>query len=267
MKLSGKTFVISGAGSGMGRELTIQLVKKGASVAMVDLQAKALKETASLTGNAHVSFHILDISDREAIEKLPSEVIKHHEQVDGIINNAGIIQPFMDVKDLDYDKIEKVFNVNFYGTLYMVKSFLPHLLKRPEASITNISSMGGYIPFPGQTVYSASKAAVKLLTEGLYGELKKTNVHVTVVHPGAIDTHIMSNSGLATAKEEDEMKKTQSHKSLPADEAATLIISGIEKEKFRVLVGSDARFLDLFYRFSPRRAVDFIVKKMGGVGR
>tara|TARA_Y100001972_G_C7658793_1_gene332015 strand:+ start:1723 stop:2526 length:804 start_codon:yes stop_codon:yes gene_type:complete len=265
MKLSGKTFVVTGAGSGMGRELTIQLVRKGASVAMVDLNAKALKETATLAGDAHVSFHILDISDRKAVEKLPSAVIKHHDQMDGIINNAGIIQPFVDVKDLEYDRIEKVFNINFYGTLYMIKSFLPYLLERPEATITNISSMGGYIPFPGQTIYSASKAAVKLLSEGLYGELKKTNIHVTVVHPGAIDTHIMSNSELSTTKEETEIKKTQKNKSLPADKAASIIIEGIEKDKFRVLVGSDASFLDKFYRLNPKRAVDFIVKKMGGM--
>lgn len=267
MKLKGKTFVVTGAGSGMGRELTIQLVNKGASVAMADLNAKTLKETATLAGEAHVSYHILDISDIEAIEKLPEAVLKHHGQVDGIINNAGIIQPFVDVKDLDYDKIKKVMNINFYGTLYMVKTFLPYLLDRPEASITNISSMGGYIPFPGQTVYSASKAAVKLLSEGLYGELKKTHVHVTVVHPGAIDTHIMSNSGLSTPKEETEMKKTQKNRSLPADRAASIIIEGIEKDKFRVLVGSDASFLDKFYRLSPKRAVDFIVKKISGMGR
>ncbi|MBV6640308.1 MAG: SDR family NAD(P)-dependent oxidoreductase [Cyclobacteriaceae bacterium] len=266
MKLKGKTFVVTGAGSGMGRELTIQLVKKGASVAMADLNARSLKETASLAGQSYVSFHILDISNREAIEKLPKDVLKHHGQVDGIVNNAGIIQPFVDVKDLDYDKIEKVININFYGTLYMIKTFLPYLLDRPEATITNISSMGGYIPFPGQTVYSASKAAVKLLTEGLYGELKKTNVHVTVVHPGAIDTHIMSNSGLSTTEEETEIKKTQKNKALSADKAASIIIEGIEKEKFRVLVGSDASFLDKFYRLSPKRAVDFIVKKMGGMG-
>ncbi len=112
--------------------------------------------------------------------------------VDGIINNAGIIQPFVRVNDLSYDAIESVINVNFYGTLYMVKTFLPHLLRRPEAHIVNISSMGGFLPVPGQTIYGAQKLPW-FQTEGLHSELKDTNVRVTVVFLGAINTNITMN--------------------------------------------------------------------------
>lgn len=267
MKLNNKIIVVTGAGSGMGRELTIQLVKKGAKVAMVDINADAMAGTAELAGVSSVSAHKLNIANREAIEALPDAVINHHGAVDGIINNAGIIQPFVDVKDLDYEKIERIMNINFYGTLYMIKTFLPHLLKRPVAHIANVSSMGGFIPFPGQTFYSASKAAVKLLTEGLYSELKDTNVGVTVIHPGAVNTNIMSNSGVQSAQQEAQSKEQQSAMAMPADQAAAIIIRGIEKNKFRVLVGKDARFLDIFYRLAPRRAVNFIVKQMGKMGR
>ncbi len=265
MEVSNKVIVVTGAGSGMGRELTIQLVKRGARVAMADIHEQAMQETAEAAGKEKVSMHVLDISDRAAVEKLPREVTDNHGTVDGVINNAGIIQPFVDVNQLEYSVIERVFNINFYGMLYMTKSFLPLLLERPVAHIANVSSMGGFIPFPGQAVYSASKAAVKIFTEGLYSELKETNVGVTVIHPGAINTNIMTNSGVGTPESARAAEENSSYKTLPAAEAAAIIIKAIEKNKFRVMVGNDARMLDIFYRISPKRAVDMIVKKMSGM--
>lgn len=262
MKTKDKVIVVTGAGSGMGRQLAIQLVKKGAKVAMVDIHESQLHETEALAGKNNVSCHILDVTNKSAVELLPEQVIQIHGNVDAIINNAGIIQPFVDIKELDYKTIEKVMNVNFYGTLYMIKAFLPHLLNRPEAHIMNVSSMGGFIPFPGQSVYSASKAAVKILTEGLYSELKGTTVRVTVVHPGAINTNIMSNSGLNAEKELPKDMESSAMPMLSSEKAAEIMIDAMKKNKFRVLVGKDASFLDKLYRFSPQKAVDFIVKQM-----
>lgn len=264
MKVEGKVIVVTGAGSGMGRELTIQLVQKGARVAMVDIDQNGLKETGQLAGNAQVSMHVLNIADRSGVEKFPEQVIEIHGQVDGIINNAGIIQPFVNVNDLGYDVIDRVMNVNFYGTLYLCKAFLPYLLKRPEAHIANVSSMGGFIPFPGQTFYSASKAAVKILTEGLYSELKDTKVAVTVIHPGAINTNIMKNSHVTSGNEKPNSSSKEVNKTLSASKAAAIMIDGIEKNKYRVLVGKDARMLDLLYRLNPKMAVNMIIKKMKG---
>ncbi len=206
---------------------------------------------------------MLDITDKVKVLSFPEEVIKTHGAVDGIINNAGIIQPFVHVNDLDYKKIEQVMDINFYGSLYMVKAFLPHLLKRPVAHIVNISSLGGFMPFPGQTIYGASKAALKLLTEGLYAELKATNVKVTIIHPGAMSTKIMSNSGLEEVEAEDDTARNSMV--LSPENAALQVIKAMEKDKFRAMVGKDAVMLDILYRLSPRRAVDFIVKKMGGI--
>lgn len=262
MKLANKVIVVTGAGSGMGRELTIQLVKRGAKVAMADINEAGMHETAKLAGETQVSAHVLNIADRTAVEAFPEIVIAHHGAVDGIINNAGIIQPFIDVNDLDYDVIDRIIDINFYGTLYMCKAFLPHLLKRPEAHIANVSSMGGFIPFPGQTFYGASKAAVKLLTEGLYAELKNTNVNTTIIHPGAVNTNIMSNSGIKTKEEEAKAQADAGNQTLPANKAAEIMLDAIEKNKYRVMVGKDAKFLDLFYRFAPQRAVNFITKQM-----
>lgn len=263
MKITNKTFIVTGAGSGMGRELTIQLVQKGARVAMVDINDQGMNETAELAGRSNVSSHHVNITDRESVEKFAASVMEQYEAIDGLINNAGIIQPFVDVKDLDYQAIERVFNINFYGTLYMTKSFLPHFLNRPEAHIANVSSMGGFIPFPGQTIYSASKAAVKIFTEGLYAELKETNVGVTVLHPGAVSTNIMSNSGLETASTDGSSHKDSPSNALSAKKAAAIMIAAIEKDKFRATVGMDATMLDLFYRVNPRAAIHTIVKNMG----
>ena len=175
----------------------LQLLKKNANVVGVDIHENALAETQKIAGVGDKRFkgYVLDISDKSKADSLPEAVIKHFGAVDGIINNAGIIQKFIHFNDLTIEEIYRVMNVNFYGTLFLTKAFLPHFLLRREAHIVNISSMGGFIRFPGQTIYGAAKAAVKLLTEGLYAELKDTNVKVTVVHPGAIATNITENSG------------------------------------------------------------------------
>ncbi|WP_305952189.1 SDR family oxidoreductase [Emticicia oligotrophica] len=262
MKVLGKTIVVTGAGSGIGRELSIQLLRKNANVVGVDIHENALAETQKLAGVGNDRFKgfVLDISDKTKADALPDAVIKHFGVVDGIINNAGIIQKFIHVNDLNFEDISRVMNVNFYGTLFLTKAFLPHFLLRPEAHVVNISSMGGFIPFPGQTIYGAAKAAVKLLTEGLYAELKDTNVRVTVVHPGAIATNITENSGLGKPKIDPD--KPQSKMALSAPKAAEIIIKGIENDKYRVLVGKDARILDILYRISPRMATNFIGKMM-----
>ena len=189
MKMQNKVIVVTGAGSGIGRALTLKLVAMGAKVAAVDLNPDTLAETVNLAGSnkRKISTHIVNVSDKGAVDNLPQAVINAHGTVDGLINNAGIIQPFVKLADLDDKIIERVLNVNLYGVIYMTRAFLPHLLKRPEAHITNVSSMGGFFPVPGQTIYGASKAAVKLMTEGLYAELIDTNVGVTVVFPGVLE--------------------------------------------------------------------------------
>jgi short-subunit dehydrogenase len=262
MRVQNKVIILTGAGSGMGRELAFQLLKKGANVAGVDIHAHTLEETRQLAGVGEERFKgfVLDIADKAKVDVFPEEVLRHFGSVDGIINNAGIIQPFKPVAELSYEDIHRVMNVNFYGTVYLTKAFLPLFLQRPEAHIVNISSMGGFIPFPGQTIYGASKAAVKLFTEGLYAELKDTPVRVTVVHPGAIATNITENSGLGKPK--PEAAAQQASMTLPAPKAAEIILRAMEKDKYRVTVGRDATLLDKLYRLNPRLATNFIGKMM-----
>jgi NAD(P)-dependent dehydrogenase (short-subunit alcohol dehydrogenase family) len=263
MKVQNKVIVVTGGGNGIGRELVLNLLTKGAIVAAVDIKESALQETVALAGEMknNLSTYIVNITDKASVEALPEQVIAKHGAVDGIINNAGIIQPFVRLKDLGYEAIERVMNVNFFGTLYMTKAFLPYLLQRPEAHITNISSMGGFLPVPGQTIYGAAKAAVKLLTEGINSELLNTNVRVTVVFPGAIGTNIAQNSGVGGTLQADNAQESPI-KMLPPTQAAEIIISGIEQNRYRVLVGSDSKLMDILYRLNPKRAAGFIYKQM-----
>jgi NAD(P)-dependent dehydrogenase (short-subunit alcohol dehydrogenase family) len=262
MKLQDRIIAVTGGGNGLGRALVLNLLSRGASVAAVDINESALKETVKRSGDKKnkITTHVVNVSDKDSIEALPNQVISQHGGVDGLINNAGIIQPFVRLTDLDYEAIERVMNINFFGTLYMTKAFLPHLLTRPEAHITNISSMGGFLPVPGQTIYGASKAAVKLLTEGLNSELLSTNVRVTVVFPGALRTNIAANSGVGIGQNAESAEGAS--RTLAPNKAAQIILDGIEQDRYRILVGSDAAFMDLVTRLSPRRAARFIYRQM-----
>lgn len=268
MKAANKIFVVTGAGSGMGREVALELVRRGAQVAAIDLNEAGLKETAtrlSPTQAKSLSTYVVNVTDKAAVEALPGRILADRGPVDGLVHCAGIIQPFIKLKDLDYATIDRVFQVNWLGTLYLNKTFLPGFLDRPEAHIVNISSMGGFLPVPGQTIYGASKAAVKLMTEGLHSELAGTNVQVTVVFPGAVATNITKNSGVEMPKMDSPSVQKQAGHTYPADKAARDIVDGMEANRFRVLVGNDSKFVDLMYRLSPRRAAAFIADKMKGL--
>jgi short-subunit dehydrogenase len=260
MKVQCKIIAVTGAGSGMGRELVLELLRRGARVAAIDISAKGLEATKTAAANeqALATFET-NITDHAAVTGLVASIQQRFGVVDGLINCAGVIQPFVKLNELELSAIDRVFDVNFRGTLYMTKTFLPALLQRPEGHIVNISSMGGFLPVPGQTAYGSSKAAVKLLTEGLHVELLETRVHVTVVFPGAIDTAIMQNSGVSLPSAATSGKQ---HRTYSAKNAARDILDGMERDAYRVLVGSDAKLLDALYRVAPERAAKFIAKQM-----
>jgi NAD(P)-dependent dehydrogenase (short-subunit alcohol dehydrogenase family) len=258
MKLKDKVVVVTGAGSGMGRELALELVRRGAKVVALDMHEATVKETAQLAGSA-VTAIALDVTDRAAVVALPARIESLVGPADVLINNAGIIQPFVPINELTMEQAEKVMNVNFYGPFAMVKAFLPVLLKRPEAHILNVSSMGAYAPVPGQSVYGASKAAVKLFTEGLRSELRDTNVGVTVVFPGAVATNITTNSGIDMPKVSTD---ASSFKQTSAQVAAKMMVDAIENGKPRITIGKDATMMDRLSRINPVFAANLIYKQM-----
>lgn len=262
MKVAGKVIVVVGGGNGIGRQVVLELLRRGARVAAVDLRQDSLDETivAAGAGERLATFRA-DITERAVVELLPAQVFGAFGAVDGLINVAGIIQPFVRLADLDHAAIERVIDVNLYGTLYTVKAFLPHLLERPIPHIANVSSMGGFLPVPGQTVYGASKAAVKLMTEGLYAELLETNVGVSVVLPGAVRTEISANSGVEVPGAAVSGKASRFPTTSPED-AGRIIVDGIEADRFHVFVGRDSRLMSLLNRLAPRRSTQLIQRQM-----
>ena len=267
MKLAGKVVAVTGAGSGIGREVALEAVRRGARVAAVDVNPTTLDETITQApGSADMSAQVLDITDREAVAALPGTVADRHGAVDGLVHCAGIIQPFVKVVDLDDAAISRVFDINWWGTVHLTRAFLPVLLERPEGHIVNVSSMGGFLPVPGQTIYGASKAAVKLFTEGLHSECAGTNVHITVVFPGGVATNITANSGVDMPAMAGDAAASN-RRVTTAPDAAKAILDGMESNAYRVLVGRDAQMMDAMYRTAPRRAAAFIAKQMQGLLR
>lgn len=264
MNFKNKTSIVTGGGNGLGRELVLNLLARDYRVIAVDINASALNETRDLAGSNSGKLHtaVLDITSRENVEDFAKQAIADHGRIDGIINNAGIIQPFIKIADLEYRVIDNVFDVDFFGTLYMTKAFLKHFQQSPEASLVNVSSMGGLFPVPGQGIYGAAKSAVKLLTESLQAELADSNVHVTLVCPGGIATDIKFNSGAETNKMSEQDIRKSIIKPVKPSRAAQLIIEAMESRRQLVLIGNDIRLLNLIHKVSPSFARKLIQNQM-----
>ncbi|MET7769991.1 SDR family NAD(P)-dependent oxidoreductase [Nocardia sp. NPDC005366] len=262
MQIADKVFVVTGGGNGMGRQVVLELARRGARVAAVDVNEDSLAETIGSAGDAagSVTPHAVDVTDRSAVAALPGQVDDAHGQVDGVVNIAGIIHRFTKFTDLSDDEIERIMNVNFWGTVNVCRAFLPVLLDRPAACLVNMSSLSALLPFASQTFYGASKGAVKQFSEGLYAELLDTDVAVTTVFPGNISTNLTGNSGVAMID-----AGGQKVRSTTPERAGSEIVEGIEKGSFRVVIGSDARVLDRLSRMSAKRATRLVAKRMKSV--
>lgn len=268
MDIRNKVIVVTGGGAGIGREVTDQLLDKGATVHVLDLKVDALTEAAGRTDK--LVAHQVNIADRDAVNAVAEDIeVGGTGPVDGLINVAGVIQDFIDVNDLPVDAIERVMNVNFWGTVNTSKAFLPTLLSRPEAALVNVSSMGGLVPVPGQSAYGASKAAVKLFTEGLQAELRKSAVSVSVVFPGGVATDITKNSGVtsgpggASAEDmEDASTSDAASKLTTPQDAAAAIIRAVETGRPRVRIGKDAVAMDILGRLLPSKSISLMAALM-----
>ena len=248
--------VVTGAGSGIGRALAQKLGQAGSALALADVSEKGLQETAASLQKktAEVTTHVLDVADESAVRAMAEDVVARHGRVTLLINNAGValIGTF---QEISLDDFRWLMNINFWGTVYGVKYFLPVLKQQPRAHIVNISSVFGLIAPAGQSAYSASKFAVRGFTECLRHELDGSNVFVTSVHPGGIATAIARKArlGANTPKATQTQSVTLFDKvaRIPPEEAADTIVRGVEARKRRVLIGNDARMLDLLQRLRP----------------
>ena len=254
-----KVAAITGAGSGMGRSLAVNLANRGCHVALSDINEKGLAETVALlkgTG-VKVTSQKLDVSDKDAVFAWADHVAKDHGKVNLIFNNAGVALGSA-VDGGSYEDLEWIMNINFWGVVHGTKAFLPYLKDSGDGHVINTSSVFGLMGVPSQSAYNASKFAVRGFTEALRQELEmaKVNVSATSVHPGGIKTNIakaarmdksVNNIGLSTNSTE----KFEKLFSTTADDAAAVIIKGVEKNQRRVLIGKDAVAIDLMVRLFP----------------
>jgi short-subunit dehydrogenase len=255
-QLIGKVAAVTGAASGIGRMLAVNLAKEGCHLAIADVDKKGLAETAAMIGDkVKITTHIVDVADRKQVYRYAETAAKQHGGVDIIINNAGV-SVAETLEDVSYEDFEWLFGINFWGVVYGTKAFLPYLKKRPEAHIVNISSINAMVPFSNNGPYNAAKSAVMGFTETLVQELDGSPVRISCVHPGGIKTNIARNARFGKhvnpgSSHEDVVKMFDRIARTSADRAAKVIISGIKKNKKRIMIGLDAKMMDLSKRLTP----------------
>lgn len=263
-KLTNKVIAITGAGSGIGRELAIQLAQKNAILALNDFNSESLAETVELLNlpKNQVSQHVFDVGVQEDVKTYIEDIIDIHGHIDGIINNAGTTLGKIKVIDLEYDEMEWLLKINLWGVIYGTKEALPHLIGRPEAFVVNISSIFGIMGVPTQSAYCVSKFAVRGFTESLRMEVGKyPNLQIIQVHPGGIDTNIITNSKIRTQSARNKLKNQFKKGAITsASDAARTIINGIEKRKNRILIGRDAKWVDFLVRVFPSTYWKYLAK-------
>jgi len=258
--LRGKVIAITGAGSGIGRCLAIQLAEQGSHLALSDVDPEGLRGTEALVSKAvKVSTQLVDVADREQVYAWAEDTIRDHGQVDCIINNAGVAS-IATMEEISYEDFDWVFRIVFYGVLYGTKAFLPYLKERPDAHIVNISSINGFVSTPMNGPYACGKHAVKALNQTLQQELRGTSVHLTSVHPGGVKTSIARNSRSYESEEmqEEKIAKFDQVAGTSAEKAAKIIIRGMLKNRKRLLVGFDAVMIDVGSRLFPQKFSDLL---------
>ncbi len=270
---AGKVAVVTGGGSGMGRELVRQLAAEGCSVAACDVHREAVAETADLAravapAGTTVTSHSCDVADEAQVLRFRDEALAAHgaDHVDLVFSNAGIGGGGSFIAD-PREQWESVFAVDFWGVYYCARAFLPLLIKSAEGVLVNTSSVNGFWASLGQgvphTAYSTAKFAVKGFSEALIEDLRMhaPHVRVAVVMPGHVATNIVANSMMAFGvPEADAVEANRGfHDSAPlsAAGAATVILDGVRSGAWRILVGADARSLDEYVRAHPDDAYDY----------
>jgi len=249
----GRVVAVTGAGAGIGRELAVHLARAGARLALPDLDESAVAETVDLCGAASGSVFAaaVDVSDRDAVLEHAAEVGDRFGRVDAVFNNAGILFAG-DVLDSEFADIERVMSVDFWGVVYGTKAFLPYVMRADRGHVVNTSSAFGLMAAPGYSAYNAAKFAVRGFTESLRQEMQVGGhpVKVTCVVPGGVRTSIARRAGHAVGVDGDEVARSFEERIARTDpgEAARVILRGVERGKARVLVGTDARVVDVVTR-------------------
>lgn len=249
-QIAGRIAVVTGAGSGIGRAVCVELANRGADIALVDVDEGRLSDVRAAVEELgrKCSVHAVDVSSREQMAALPDQVIAQHGAVHILVNNAGVAVnlPF---EEQSVEDLEWITGINYRGVMYGCKFFLPYLRQADEAHIVNMSSSAGFTGMKGQASYAATKFAVRGLSECLYVELAKSTVGVSCVHPGAVATNILEAARMEPTHKQ-KMLKTFRY-AMPPATAARLIVKAIEKNRFSLVFCVDSRVLYFLKRLTP----------------
>jgi NAD(P)-dependent dehydrogenase (short-subunit alcohol dehydrogenase family) len=260
---TGKVCAITGAGSGIGRAVALELARRGARVAISDVDEPGLEQTAALiSGEVHRA--TVDVSDRGTVEAWAADVVAHHGVVHQIYNNAGVASGHT-ILEASYAELESVIGIDLWGVIHGTKAFLPHVIASGDGHVINTSSLNGFFAQGKLSAYVTSKFAVRGFTETLRAEMLAagTPVKVSVVHPGGVKTQISHNAvanaerlGIEVTKADRDRAKLYSDKYLKMDagQAARIIADGVQRGRPRILVGNDAKVVDLLVRLAPSQA-------------
>ena len=265
---AGKVAAVTGAGSGIGQALAVELARSGAKVAISDVDTESLAQTEERLQaiGAPVKADRLDVTEREAFLAYADAVSEHFGRVNQIYNNAGIAFTG-DVEVSQFKDIERVMDVDFWGVVNGTKAFLPHLIASGDGHVINISSVFGLFSAPGQAAYNSAKFAVRGFTEALRQEMSIAGhpVAVTTVHPGGIRTAIARNATVADGLDQAELARTFDKRlaRTSPQRAAQIILEAVRKKKARVLVGTDAKVLDALVRLTGPRYQQLFGPVMG----
>jgi short-subunit dehydrogenase len=267
-----KVAAITGAGSGIGRALALELAAQNCALSLSDVNETGLAETAKLLADSGVKVTTakVDVSKLEQVQAWAKKTIKDHGKVNLVFNNAGVAVAGT-VEGLSYEEYEWITNINFWGVVYGTKEFLPYLKESGEGHVINISSVFGLFAQPTQSAYNATKFAVRGFTESLRQELDMTGspVSATCVHPGGIKTNIArsarTNESMRAITGSDPAKATADFEkmfSTTAKKAAQVILDGVKRDARRVLIGNDARAFDVMQRLMPTAYQALVTRAM-----
>ena len=258
--IAGAAAAVTGAASGIGRALALELAARGCDLALADRDEAGLQALAAEIAKVSprkVSVHRVDVAEPEQIEAFAQAAVAAHPGLNIVVNNAGVAL-LGQFGEIEQAQMEWLIDINFWGVVRTTRAFLPQLSRQKAAHIVNLSSIFGIIAPPGQTAYAAAKFAVRGFSESLRHELQMANspVKLTVVHPGGVATNIVRNakSGAGVtdnARRAQVIERFDTIAKTTPQAAALRIISGIEKNAPRVLIGNDARFMDLLQRLLP----------------
>jgi NAD(P)-dependent dehydrogenase (short-subunit alcohol dehydrogenase family) len=264
--LDGRVAVVTGAGSGIGRALALDLARHGSLLAISDVDEAGLGETVELVkagGVREVRADRLDVADRAAFASYATSVAEQFGRVNLVVNNAGVAVAG-NLEDLEYADMDWIIGINFWGVVHGTKEFLPHLIASGDGHLVNISSLFGLISMPGQSMYNAAKYAVRGMSEAVREEMLVAGhpVGVTVVHPGGIKTAIARNARVSAKEDKDRTARLFDEKlaRMTPERAAEIILKGVLNDKARVLVGIDAHAMHHLAKLTGSRYQDIVAR-------